>query len=79
MGGFGGMGGFGNNNAPGTNAAKTNPFGNMFSNPMFPMMGSGFGNNQNGLNFPNNQQNPFSFPNPLLSNNGVNQPSSNSS
>jgi hypothetical protein len=40
---------------------------------MFPIMGSGFGNSQNGLNFPSNQQNPFSFSNPLLSNDGTNQ------
>ena len=79
MGGLVGMGGFGNNNFTSSNAPNTNPFANMFGNPMFPIMGSGFGNNQNGLNFPNSQQNPFSFSNPLLSNDAVNRQSSNSS
>lgn len=79
MTGLGGFGGFGNNNAQGVNSTATNPFGSMFGNPMFPMMGSGFGANQNGLSFPNNQSNPFSFQNPLLSNNNTNQANSNTS
>ena len=83
FGGLGGMGGFGspnlNNNTsnPGASVTSTtpslnpNPFGNMTGNPLFPMMGSGFGMNQ-GMYFPNSQTNPFSFSNPLLSNSGLN-------
>ena len=70
------MGGFGNNNAGNTTA--TNPFANMMNNPMFPLMGSGFGMNQEGMNFPNSQPNPFLFSNPLLSSNGGNQQNFNS-
>lgn len=76
LGGMGGMSGFGNNNSTGANS---NSFGNMFGNPMFPMLGSGFGANQNGFNFPSNQQNPFSFSNPILSNGEINQQPPNSS
>jgi hypothetical protein len=82
---FMGMGGFGGNNPsnfPGTNPNAnnvnppgSNPFANMMNNPMFPMMGSGFGNGQNGVNFPNN---PLSFAN-LLSSNNANQTNSNAS
>ncbi len=70
LGGLGGLGGLSglrnlgsNTTSPNTSATNQNPFGNMMGNPFLPM-GLGFGNNQ-GMNFPNNQQNPL-FSNPLL-------------
>jgi len=80
-----GMGGLGGNNPnnfsgvnPNANSANPpgrNPFAGMMNNPMFSMMGSGFGNAQNGVNFPNN---PLSFAN-LLSSNNANQGNSDES
>jgi hypothetical protein len=69
-----GMGGLGSpmaGNVTGQNPAGSNgnPLsgGNMMGNPFFSMIGSGFGNNQ-GMNYPSNQQNPYQFINPLLAN-----------
>lgn len=77
------MGGLGfpmSGNVTGQNPAglNSNPLagGNMMGNPFFPMMGSGFGNNQ-GMNYPSNQPNPFQLVNPLLANGNLNSIQSN--